>query len=214
MTATFTPETASTASIRSSQTAEPSSEPRTWTTGAIIGPVLGITFVSLSVWFFFRLKKKASRAPQHGTALMAHIDTSQPPTGVACYADTSPMLASSPPGYHNLPGQSDPYARQGHPQQGMCSSIPRTASSPHHGFQFAYNISTHSPSPCACTHDFKFGNPSGAAELSGESCGIVSVAPAEPEQSSQNRVSTLQAVELSCDDIKAHEDRPSSGTEI
>lgn len=182
--------------------------------GAVVGPILGLALICLGVWFFLRRKKKASHAPQRGAALMAPVDPSQPPAGVASYTDAKPQFATSQPGYYNQSGQPDPYAQQGYPQQGGYSSAPQVSPAPQYGFQSAYNTTTGSPLVGTYTHDNKFENASGAAELGGETSGFAPVALAAPGSPPQGHTFTSQAAELSGGDIKTYEEGPSWGTEL
>lgn len=125
------------------------------------------------MWFFLRRKKKAAQMPQHGSASMAPIDPSQPPTGVGGYTDAKPQFHPAQPTYYNRPGQPDPYAQQGYPQQGGFSPAPQ------YGFQSAYNA-TADPQSGAYTHDTKYEGIGGAAELGGNDNGIAGATPSAP----------------------------------
>lgn len=193
--------TSSTIDTAPSQSAEPSSSSKAWIAGAVVGPILGLALVGFVVWFCLRRRKKAAHASQQGTASMAPIDPSQPPAGVAGYTDAKPQLANSQPDYYNQPGQPDPYAQQGYPQQGGYAPAPQMSPTPQYGYQSAYAPPPNSPPPGAYTHDVKYENASGAAELGGGPNGIAPAAPVSPGSPPQGHAFTSQAAELSGGDI-------------
>lgn len=196
--ATSIPGLPSTANVGPTSTSEPGSGSKAWIAGAVVGPILGLALIGFGVWLFLRRKKKASLAPQHGTASMAPTDPSQPPAGVGGYTDAKPQFAPAQPTYYNQPGQPDAYAQQGYPQQGGFSP-PQGSPAPQYGFQqSAYNATANSP-PGAYIHDAKYEGD--AAELGGDSMGVASAAPGSP---AHNAAPTSQAAELSGADANPH----------
>ncbi|KAF9690619.1 hypothetical protein EKO04_011383 [Ascochyta lentis] len=201
--ATSTLQFPSTANTGPTQPAEVKTGSKTWIAGAVAGPVLGLALVGLGVWFFLSRKKKTAPAPQHGTALMAPFDPSQPPADVGGYTDAKPQFAPSQPSYYNPP---NPNAQQGYLQQGY-PSAPQMLP----GSQSAYNATANLPFPGTYTHDTKFENASGAAELDGKTSGNAAVSPGSPFRDHEL---TSEAAELSGGDTRPHGEGLSGGNRL
>ncbi|KAH6639302.1 hypothetical protein C7974DRAFT_388221 [Boeremia exigua] len=189
-------------------TPEPESSSKAWIAGVVAGPVLGLALIGAGVWFCLRRrKKKNAQVAQHGAATMAHMSSSQPPPGVGGYTDAKPQFQPAQPTYYNQPGQLDPYAQQGYPQQGSFSP-PQGSPAPQYGFQSAYNT-TASPPSGAYAQDVKYGAPGGAVELGGDSSGIVPAASSVPGSPRTDAAPPAQVAELGATDATpVHSGKP------
>ncbi len=132
---------------------------------------------------------------QHGTASMAQVDPSQPPAGVGGYTDAKPQFQPAQPTYYNPPGQPDPYAQQGYPQQGGYQS-PQLSPAPQYGFQSAYNATANSP-PGVYPQDTKYEADGGAVELGGGSAVAAPAAPSAPASPQPEAAPVSHVAELS-----------------
>ncbi|KAJ4991221.1 hypothetical protein SVAN01_03349 [Stagonosporopsis vannaccii] len=189
------------------QPAKPESGSKAWLAGAVAGPIIGLALVGVGVWLCLRRKKKTARMAQHGTASMAPIDSSQPPVGVGGYTDAKPQFQPAQPAYYTQPGQPSVYTQQAYPQQGSFSP-PQMSPAPQYDFQSAYNANSNPPSGLYA-NDVKFGATGGAAELGGDSTGILPASSSVPASPRPDAVPTANVAELSgTDTAPGHPAKP------